>query len=178
MPIPEPAIYRPSNLTKQQKQDALAACYGVTMATEPMSEVEIARLRQILLQHDAEHKPLATIDLNNPPKVPYRHQKFPMAVYDHEHSQPAHDELRAVRSGNLVVEEQVHVPAKVVMRLVQNERELEAALDNGWSDKAPEYREEREEPLSAANEAEVARVQAQLDQKRPGRPARHKEVAA
>lgn len=39
-------------------------------------------MRQIVQMNDAQRKPMQTIDLNNPPKEPYRFQKFPMIVYD------------------------------------------------------------------------------------------------
>jgi hypothetical protein len=85
MPIPA-GQYRPSNLTKQQRQEQLAAIYGVSM---PLTETEIARMRQLVLEHDSQAKKATIHDLNNPPKEQYRFQKFPMVVYDHQSSSPA-----------------------------------------------------------------------------------------
>ena len=176
MPIPEPAVYRPSNLTKTQRKEQLAAVYGVPMAPELTAE-EIERMRQIVARHDSEHRPIQTFDLNNPPRQSYRFQKFPMMIYDHENSYPAHDEERTVIRGSLPVQEIFHVPAKLVSKIVHNQRELDQALEDGWSEQAPEFREEeREEPLSARYQAEADRIQSELERVNPkrgrGRPPR------
>lgn len=78
MPIPEPSRFRQSNLTKEQRQDQMAALYGVKM---DLSHAELERMRQIVKDHDAQRQPMKTIDLNNPPREAYSFQKFPKMVY-------------------------------------------------------------------------------------------------
>ena len=73
--------------------------------TTALSFEEVERMRQIVQMHDAQRKPMQTIDLNNPPKEPYRFQKFSMIVYDL--SQPS--------------------------TLIVRSEELQAALADGWS---------------------------------------------
>ena len=155
MPIPAPEPYRRSNLTQQQRDEQLAAIYGVTV--EPLSHEEIERMRRIVQQHDSEKKPMQIYNLNDPPREPYRFQKFPMMLFDHAHSHPG----------------------RIVRMVANNEGELEKALENGWNEKPPAYREERVEPLSAAYQAEANRVDAQIQEankRGPGRPKRS-EVA-
>jgi len=168
MPIPEPSSSRPSNLTKQQQQDALAACYGVTpMPTQQLSESEIAHMRTLLAQHDSENKKVTIHDLNHPPREPYRFQKFPMMVYDLQNSYPSQDKVRPKANGAGV--ETVHIPAKVVSRLVQSEDQLQAALADGWDEEAPAFNEERVEPLSAQYSNEAGRIDAEIEATRPKR---------
>lgn len=151
MPIPEPSRYQPSNLTKQQRQQELAAAYGVPMPQQ-LSEEQYEQMRILLAQHESERKPVTIVDLNNPPREAYRHQKFPMMVYDLDHSSRE----------------------RLVTGLVHSDHELQQALSDGWSIEAPEYREERIEPLKASLQAEADAVDEQLHRK-PGRPK--KEVA-
>jgi hypothetical protein len=165
MPIPEPGRFRPSNLTAEQQKEQLAAIYGVPMN---ISESEIARMREILAQHDGQHLPMTTMDLNNPARKPYRFEKFPMAVYDHTNSYTGYEEERMTPAGRF---ETVHVAAKIVSRIVRSEQELAGALADGWSEQAPEFREEREEPLSARYANEAGRIDEALEKRKPGRPA-------
>lgn len=153
MPIPEPAIYRPSNLTKEQRQEQLAALYGVTMAPE-LSHEEIERMRQIVQQHDSQRKPFQVFDLNNPPKQPYHFQKFPMMVYDLARSAPGH----------------------IVSSIVHSEGELDSALRAGLSQQAPEFGDSSEGELSPAYADEARQLDGRLEDARrgPGRPSRAK----
>lgn len=183
MPIPAPERYRRSNLTKQQQQEQLAAVYGVPMAPEQLSAEEIQRMRQILATHDSEHKPMQTVDLNNPPRTGYKFQKFPMIVYDLANSRAGFDEDRPSRNGFGV--DKFHVAAKIVSMTVNTEDQLSQALANGWSENAPEFREEREEPLSVQYQNEANRVQERIEETRrhAGRPsnaelARRREASA
>lgn len=173
MPIPEPGIYRPSNLTKQQRHEQTAAIYGVPVQNDSLSEQDIARMRQILLAHDAQ-KQVPIHDLNNPPRESYKFQKFPMMVYDLERSHMAYEEERA--KGNGFGVEMVHVPAKIISRLVHDERQLQQVLSEGWSEQAPEFREEESEFATGATKysREAQRVDDQIEQARrkPGRPAK------
>lgn len=135
----------------------MAAFYGVNKM--PMAELsfeEIQRMRQIVQMHDAQRAPMQTIDLNNPPKEPYRFQKFPTMVYDHEHSSSK----------------------KIINKAVYSQDELDAAVAEGWVNTPPSFSEEREESLSASYQMEVAQVQEKLEQtkRKPGRP-RNTEVA-
>lgn len=146
-----------------------------------LTEVEAARLRQILAEHDSQHKPLQIHDLNNPPKVQYIHQKFPMMVYDLEHSQPAHVTEEVVRVKGVPYKPGDHVPAQVISKIVRSEDELQDALAKGWSEKGPEFREEeRAEPLSAAYQEEAERTQQRIEatQRHRGRRSRGQSEAA
>ena len=119
----------------------------------PLAELsfeEVERMRQIVQMHDASRKPMTTTDLNNPPKEPYRFQKFPMVVY-------ADNQTRIVRS----------------------EDELQSALGEGWSQDASSFNDKPEESLSAAYQMEAAQVQQKIEEaskRKPGRP-RASEVA-
>jgi hypothetical protein len=156
MPIPEPGLYRPSNLSKAQQQSQLQAIYGVPVNQELTYE-EIQRMRQIVQQFDAERKPMQTIDLNNPPKEPYRFQKFPKMVYDLTRSKPGH----------------------LVTATVRSEDELQAAIQDGWSEQAPAFGDGIEEHLSPSLQAEAERVQGQIEEarRRRGRPKATEAVA-
>ena len=49
-----------------------------------LSFEDIERLRAILAAHDKDAAgKVNEFDLNAPPKLPYRHQEFPRAVYHH-----------------------------------------------------------------------------------------------
>ena len=155
MPIPEPSLSRPSNLTKKQRADELAACYGVDKAmpstVASLTQEEVERMRQIVLAADAERQPFQTIDLNNPPRQQYRFQKYPQMLYDLDTS----------------------TPQKIVHYTVQNQEEFDAAIAEGWSEQPPNYTEQREEYLKPAYAAEASQVQEQIEQVKkrgPGRP--------
>lgn len=141
------------------------------MPAQQLSESEVMHMRQILAQHDSQHKPMTTTDLNNPPKEQYRFQKFPMMVYDLNNSYPSRDEQRP--KSNSLGFETVHVPAKVLAKVIHSDEELQYVLANGWSEQAPAFNEEREEPLSAKYQNEASRVDAVIEEQRkrgPGRP--------
>lgn len=146
------------------------------MAPELTAE-EIERMRQLVAAHDGQHKPVTTVDLNNPPRVPYRFQKFPMIVYDLENSYAAHDVPVTDRLGNPTGATQ-HVTARIVSRVVNSEHELHAALEDGWSENAPEFREVPEEVLSSKYLGEAERVQAQIDEAKRRRGGRPRKDAA
>jgi hypothetical protein len=154
MSIPEPSAVRPHTLytsgpdgklkpaSKEQRAAELSAVYGDPMSTQVLnlSAGEIERMRQIVSQADSQNKNgIAPMDLNNPPKEPYRYQKFPMMVYNHGKSVAAHDEVKGVKVGNVITNETVHVPAKLVSTIVNNEKELEKALKAGWKAEPPEF---------------------------------------
>jgi len=109
-----------------------------------LSHAEIERMRQIVKDHDVSRQPMKTIDLNNPPKEPYKYQKFPKMVYG---------------DGNLTM-------------LVHSEEELAQAIDDGWDEQAPVGGIQQPPTLSPQYEAEANRLQEQLEQSRrkPGRP--------
>ena len=177
MPIPEPGLWRPSNLTPKQQQEQLAACYGVSMP-QPLTAVEAEQMRSLLQRYDSEHKPIQVHNINDPPKTPYRFQEFPQMVYNHQESAPAHNETRTAIVGSSVLEETVHVRAHVEYKIVKNAEELREALDSGWSVDPPEFREEPEYALSASNRAEVERAEATLVAARKrGRPRLQEQPA-
>jgi hypothetical protein len=146
------------------------------MAEQQLSETEIQTMRRMLAEHDSKQKPVTIHDLNAPPREPYRFQKFPMMVYDLERSNAAFEEEQRMPNGGF---QMVHVAARVVSRLVQSEHELKQALADGWSESAPEYREERDEPLNARYAGEAARVDAQIEEtkRKAGRPTKAEQAA-
>lgn len=83
-PRPNPS----RGLTRNQKADQMAVIYGLSGAgmAPQFSNEEIERMRQVLSAHDATNKGLGGMkefDLNNPPKLPYRHLEYPKHVgYD------------------------------------------------------------------------------------------------
>jgi hypothetical protein len=143
-----------------------------------ITAVEAQQMRELLARFDSQHKPMEIHDLNKPPQAPYRFQKFPMTVYLHSESEAARDETQQARSGLGIVD--VHIPARMVSRIVHSEEELARALADGWSDKAPEFREDdsQEAELSPRDQREMKALQEQLDasKRRGGRP--RKEQAA
>jgi hypothetical protein len=136
MPIPA-SRYRPTNLTREQRQDQLAACYGVTEMSQ-LSHEEIERMRQIVQEHDSVRKPIQTIDLNNPPKEHYRHQEFPKMVY-------------GVHQGK-----RVHL-------VVRNAAELRSAIEDGWTEDVPQIEEAREDHIKPEYQREADQVQEQIN---------------
>jgi hypothetical protein len=143
MPLYEARGFRTrSTLTQKEQDDALAAIYGLPPQPTPsmqsntqISHEDAERMRAILAQFDSNNKVgMQTIDLNNPPKVPYVHQAFGRTVYHH-----ATGRNRAV-----------HDPV-----------ELAAALEAGWDVKPPVTAgEESEVELDPEIEAELAATRA------------------
>ena len=141
-----------------------------------ITPVEAEQLRSILQRYDNDHKPIAIHNLNDPPKTPYRYQKFPKMLYNHDESEPAHEITKSAIVGSSVIEETVHVRAKVVSMIVHNERDFEKAIADGWREDAPEFRDEPADTLSAAYKAEANRADEQL-RRRPGRPKKETVAA-
>jgi hypothetical protein len=137
--------------------------------SQALTPVEAEQMRSILQRYDNDRKPVQIHNLNDPPKVPYRYQKFPKMLYNHEQSEPAHEVTKSAIVGSSVIEERVHVRAKVVTIIVHNESDLAEYLADGWREDAPEFRADLEDTLSRAYEAEAARADDQLRRK-PGRP--------
>lgn len=151
MPIPEPSTYVPT-LKKEQIAKELAAAYGVNDMTQGLSFEEIERMRRIIIEHDAAEKPVETFDLNNPPRKPYKFQKFPMLVY----------------SGKQTT-------------TVRSEDELADALENGWSQDASSFTDEGNNQLSAKLQNEANAVQDQIEEvqvRRRGRPAKNVDTSS
>lgn len=164
MPIPPPARYAPSNLTKKQQQEQLAVCYGVNMS-EQLTATEVEKMRHIVAQHDSTSNKTTIHDLNNPPKEPYRFQKFPLTVYDLKASYPSRDEDRPKPNG--AGRELVHIPAKLVTKLVHSEADLRESIEDGWSEEAPAFGAEPDNTLSAKYASEAGRVQAKINVAQP-----------
>jgi hypothetical protein len=148
MPIPEPGLYRPSNLTPEQREADLAACYGVTVE-QPITHEEAQRMRQILARFESDSKPIQTIDLNNPPREQYRFQKFPMLVY--------------ANGGTLKV---------------NSEAQLAEALEAGWSTDAAIFHDQRSDDLKPAYQMEVQQAEAKLAEAREASRRRRTTEAA
>lgn len=104
-------------------------------ALRDFSIEQIDGLRDALLKRDVEQLKNSFIDLGKPPQVPYKFQKFPMLVYKHEASKPAHDIVRINRLDGK--EELSHVEAKYVSKTVNSEDELKSALDSGYREDVP-----------------------------------------
>ena len=166
MPFNDPAVYRPSNLTRKQQQEQLAACYGVKEMSMELTATEAEQMRGLLAKYDSQHKKIEIHNINEQPRVPYRHQKFPMMMYNHEKSYPAHTETKTAIVGSSVLEETIHIKAKVSTRIVHSEHEMESAKVEGWSTTPPEFREEPEETMSD----EIRKEMESVVKRGPGRP--------
>lgn len=120
--------------------------------SQELSFEEVTRMRQIVAQFDAARKPMTTVDLNNPPREPYKYQAFPKMVYDLNRSQPGH----------------------LITLTVRSQAELASALEDGWNETAPAFGDEPEESLSPKYQAEAEQVQAQIEdlKRKRGRPTR------
>lgn len=79
------------------------------MSASTFTFEEVERMRKAIIEHDKENMP-RNFDLNNPPKVPYRHQEFPKVVYMHGPDGNFNDAMN-----------------------VKNKAELDEALADGWS---------------------------------------------
>ena len=115
------------------------------MPQEQFTHEEIARMRQIIAQHDSGSNPITTIDLNNPPRQPYKFQPFPKLVYQSNKALKVHTQIQ-----------------------------LDEALAEGWSEDASLYHDVQDDSLKPAYQMEVERAEAQLAEARakrgPGRP--------
>jgi hypothetical protein len=120
------------------------------------TESQIEELRSAILRRDKNQAQSNLIDINNPPKQPYTFEKFPMAVYLHKKAAPSRDEIRQNRDQIEVV----HIPAKLGEKIVHNEDELQAALAQGYSEKAPtpgHLESEEQEPVEVESEGHHSR---------------------
>jgi hypothetical protein len=152
MPLNEARLPVRSNLTKQQKREAIAAIGGYKESTnmagilDSMTAEQIAALQEELLNRQKKVGN-QTFDINNPPKHNYVHQSFPKMIYHH-----------ATRKH----------------RVVQNQDELDAHLEQGW-DKTPylpEGHEGLQEPeLDPDTEAEIAAADIKAKRGRPRKVA-------
>jgi len=89
MPINESYGQKPSGLTKEQKQEQLAAIYGVE--TKKMGQLEqlqaqLQQLQQQIANMGGTNQPVGIqeIDFNNPKLPPYQHQEFPKFMHHKE----------------------------------------------------------------------------------------------
>lgn len=144
MPLNESRSFKRSNLTREQKQQAEAAIYGVREGTSMstnnfgnLSQTEIEAMRQIVMQSDSTGK-IAEFDINNPPKVAYRHQAFPKMLYNHAASEPSRVEID-VENGKRI---EKHIEPKLVTMKVNDQEQLEDALQAGWSEQVPSQHSE------------------------------------
>lgn len=85
-----------------------------------------------------------SLDLGAPPVKSIPFAEFPKMVYDLKRSKPGRIVARVVNSHD--VEE--HIEPKLVTKLVNDKKELDAALKAGYSEKAPALYESQE-PASA-----------------------------
>lgn len=107
MPLNEAASFRRGGLTKQQKKEQEAVLYGLSGESMPQQQFTPEQMLQItamLEQQKLESTKPKEFDLNNPPKVPYTHQEFPMCVYHHgkgtsRNAQDAEDLAAAIEAG-------------------------------------------------------------------------------
>lgn len=141
MPLNEARSFKRSNLTREQRQQAEAAIYGIRESVvmpvnhfdvSNLSQDQIEAMRQVVMQSDNSAKS-TEFDLNNPPKVPYRHQAFPKMIYNHEASEPSRVEVD-YENGKRV---EKNIEPKIVSAKVGSQEELEEALAAGWSEEVP-----------------------------------------
>lgn len=149
----EARLYTRSNLTPQQKREAEAAVFGLQespQVSNQLSSAEVERMRTMIAQHDAAQT-TQEFDLAKPPVKPYVHQEFPKIIY---HQDGRH-------------------------RVVESERELQHWLSNGWSRLPVMAQVESDDPEmlpeSEEEAAEIARIDAQLTKRGPGRPKKSQE---
>lgn len=75
-----------SNMTQEQRRKQEAAILGIP-AGDPgvpaLTFEQIEFMRTQVAKFDAATMP-REFDLNNPPRVPYRHQEYPKTLYHHE----------------------------------------------------------------------------------------------
>jgi len=159
MPINEASRYsnRGGELTELQKREAEAAIYGLPVLMPNMqpelSAEDIARMRQILAQHDsAQGAGLREFDLNRPPRAetlapgtpgangPYQWQAFPRMLYDHENR---------------------------VYKTVRNQVEQDQLLEAGWRVDPYPAEPPAEPEFDAATRAEIAAIDTEARRKPP-----------
>lgn len=149
MPLNEASGFTRSGLTREQKQQQEAAIYGLDKGqmapnTSPLTPDEIERMRAIVAQADQSSGKVNSFDLNSPPKLPYRHQEFPRAVYDHENG--AH-------------------------RTARNQAHLDELVEAGYSlESLPADADAAQPELDAETAAEAAAIDAQLVKTRKAAP--------
>lgn len=102
-----------------------------------LSPQEIEGLRAMLAKHDEGTSKVNEFDLNNPPQVPYVYREFPRVIYHHDARKT---------------------------KVVQNAKELEAHLAQGW-EKEPFPAEVEEPELDAASAKEAAGIDQRLIKK-------------
>jgi hypothetical protein len=148
MPLNEAGPPR-SNLTRQQKHEAMAAIYGLqeipqmnNQGPQAFSAHEIERMRAIINHHDSKQKAAVEFDLNNPPRTNYVHQPFPKLVYNLDRDD------------------------KPVHKLVHDADEHEAAIAAGWENEPMKPAEVEETELNPADAAEAAKVDGELKKKK------------
>ena len=130
-----------SNLTPEQRRQQEAAILGISAETPPQAPTleQIEFMRTQIAQFDARNAP-REFDLNNPPRVPYRHQEYPKMLYHHEDR---------------------------VSRVVQNQAQEDGMIALGYVREPFAAAAEPVAPqLDPATLAEVARIDAELKKKR------------
>ena len=108
------------------------------MQQAQMSMEEVDRMRAILHEQDKRRVP-NVFDLSKPPVVPYTFQKFPMTVYNPKGSTPPKIIRTEKAVENRLVVSETHVAARLQMKMVNSEKELEKALKDGWQEKPPVF---------------------------------------
>jgi hypothetical protein len=144
VPLNESTGRKRSNLSKEQRHQALAAIYGISEeAMKPITHEEAQRMREILAEHDKTAAPVKEFDLNNPPQKPYRFQAFPKLVYHHEYRE--YDKA-------------------------ENQQQLDALFAEGFQ--LEPFPTEEEIVLDPASAQEAANIQKQIDAINSRRPKR------
>lgn len=145
MPLNE--AWYPSNLTEEQRREAMRSVYGLPQERENMSpnanveltyeeRVKMRRMLDIMDQKEAGG--MKEFDLNKPPVAPYMYREFPFLMYNHSDKQS---------------------------KAARNHEERERMLAAGWSVE-PFPAEGVEIPLTAAEHAEAAEIDKKLEKKR------------
>jgi len=136
--------FRSSNLTREQRQDAMEDLYGIRkddMSPENFSFEDRARMRRVLDALDAkEAGGMKEFDLNKPPLPPYVYQEYPILLYNHETGKN---------------------------RPARNHEEREQMLASGWSESPVPPPPTPEIPLSMAERQEAEEIDRALIKKGP-----------
>ena len=82
-------------------------------------------------------KDLKILDVAKPPmkEIPFSH--LPTTVYDHKRSRPGKILVRVNQMNGEEIE--THVAPKIVSKIVNDQKELDAALKAGWQKKVPVF---------------------------------------
>lgn len=144
MPLNEAESFHHGNLTEKEQQEAMSAIYGLEKPMTPtpaeiLTYEERVKMRRYLDDLDRkEASGVKEFDLNKPPIVPYVYREFPFLMYHHETKRT---------------------------KAAPNHEIRERMIAEGWSTD-PFPAEGTEIPLTAAEHAEVEKLNEELKKKK------------